>query len=225
MALPEFDFSPEFPRPPPPALQFHQTEWLHTRPTTRFVHFCPSKSTVGSDELWFLLTRAYQSPLPPSQQQQTLAALAGASSQVIQSGLAPHQLPEVVENNPMVAIQCLLKLMGSPILPEYLSALVKMDMSLHSMEVVNRLTTDGVAELPAEFIRVYISNCISSCENIDDKYYQNRLVRLVCVFLQSLIRNKIVDVNDLFVEVQAFCIGFSRIREAAGLFRLLKTLE
>ncbi|XRA98236.1 CCR4-NOT transcription complex subunit 11 [Pycnococcus provasolii] len=234
-----------------------------------------------------LLARALRGPLTPAAQQALCAELRGMDGdvpRVHEVGLRPSHLPELVASNPSVAIEVLLLLatrgdtavahaaaasgaappairIDGVALPFY-ESLIAMEMSLHSMEVVHKLTT--LVTLPERFVHRFVSRCIECCtrmgggsggggggavgdgggtmgdgpsspspnavsarETSSKSYMQNRLVRLICVFLERLIRNKILSPKDVFVEseVTRFCIEFSRVREAAALFRLLSAAQ
>jgi CCR4-NOT transcription complex subunit 11 len=217
-----------------------------------------------------LRNQAFVKPLAPADQRLVLQQLSGSTMQqpgqepstvrtdtglrlIQESGLSPETLRRLVEHNPVIAYECLVHILTSAVEEarnEYLASLLDMDMSLHTLEVVNRLAMHGlsgsggraskpsspmpkrpawVQKEPAaarllhpEYIHLFITRCIASCVNVPDRNAQNRLVRLVCVFVQSLLRHQIVEVDDIYIEVQSFCVEFSRIREASSLYKSLK---
>ncbi|KAG0099235.1 hypothetical protein BGZ93_008476, partial [Podila epicladia] len=154
-------------------------------------------------------------------------------------------LPGIVDNNPTIAFNLLLHLIqmsldldtkgsgkpqngksGKPDSPEpsivsgYLDTMTHSKrLTLHSLEVVNRLT--GATTLSPQFLHAYIENAIRCCEMVDDKVGQARVVRMLCVFLQSLLRNDVITIPGYYHALQSFCVQFSRVKEVATLFQTL----
>ena len=222
---------PEYLRLVPPLHECTIDELVWLSPTLNIDHttslfawndlLCTS-NTINF-EIRQLVDKVYQGAINLQQQQKLLDELNNDPELVHHIGLIPSKLPLLVENNPLISISCLLKLISSNQITEYLQVLVNMNVSLHSIEVVNRLSTSMI--LPQEFLHLYISKCIKKCDETKDIYLQSRFVRLVSVFIQSLIRNKVIDIKDLFYEVQSFCINFRNIKDASALFQLLKTFD
>ncbi|EGG21360.1 hypothetical protein DFA_01241 [Cavenderia fasciculata] len=218
-----FSFEPAFHRPPPPLFNPINTIWINTTinhglllsPLATLRNGLINPKKIVRD----LMSKAIRTRLAKIQTQQIKVELENDPKLVLYSGLVPKKLPNLVENNTQVAIEALLKLIHSPDFKDYFQELISMEMNYRSMEVVNALATS--VELPQHFIPMYISNCIATCNNSKDKVMLQRSVRLVCVFIQSLIRNNIINIKDLFTEVQSFCLEHSKIREAISLFKLM----
>lgn len=219
------DFTPEFVRIPPPFLpvttECKELRWIDPEPLHELI-WDPDMGMKGErgSEVREVIARALKSPVQEAEQKMVVAELDKDPKLVHLCGMTPQKLPDLVQNNSQLAIDILLKLVSSNQMPQYLSALENMEVNMHSMEVVSRLT-DSV-ELPPEILHTYISKCIRSCAIIPDRYDQIRMVRFVCVFLKRIMKNNLIDAQDLLIEVQAFCIDNSRIREVADLFRSLK---
>ncbi|CAG8694823.1 5870_t:CDS:2 [Dentiscutata erythropus] len=184
---------------------------------------------LDRDEVRSLMNRALQGALSIPEEEQ----LEKNDKLIYTCDFSPEKLPFLIENNSRVAIKVLLQLKSSPQIDQYLETLLTIDdperSQQSSMEPVNRMRSSMEVvnnlllsfPLTPEFLHSYLSNCVRACEECQNRNIQERQVRLICVFLQSLIRKNIIDVSRFFIEIQAFCLQFSRNREAASLFRFL----
>ena len=82
-------------------------------------------------------------------------------------------------------------------------------------------------EMPKEFLTFYLTGCIDQIEKLKDAPYgiQTRMARILSTFLRSLIKSKTLNPIDMFIELQAFCIKFMDVQEAASLFKMLKGID
>ncbi|CAD8121666.1 unnamed protein product [Paramecium sonneborni] len=133
------------------------------------------------------------------------------------------QFKLLVEQNPQLVSDIITKLhkMGLNS-QEYLEYLIQIKISIQTLELVNQLSKN--ISLPDQFLNMFITKCIVNCEEfkINQPQQLARQVRLVSVFIRTLIKHKAFDPKKIYVELQGFCLEFSSILEATQLFKTIK---
>ena len=138
------------------------------------------------------LSKAIRMPLKDDENKNLIKGLKTDPELVFHIGMTPQKLPALIVHNQNIAYELLICMTNTMQITKYYDALSGMKLSPNTLEVFNRLS--GVVELPQEFIQVFLKNCMNQCKSSQDtKVNKNRMIRLVCVFLQSIIKNKLIN--------------------------------
>jgi hypothetical protein len=204
-----------------------------------------SQRVKDADYYRMLFSAAFNRQIKPAQEEDLIRFMQ-RSPATIRGRLSPTRLPDLVHNNPRIATQALLIQRNvkkgetdetrdengdnSSLWDEYMGVLVDVrPVNVNSMEVVNGLLKERCMD--PQHLHAFVRNCIQSCEHVlGDRSgeRQSRLVRMVCVFVQTLIRTRVLDVTEngldnlLLIDLRPFCISFSKIKEAVSLYKLIE---
>jgi hypothetical protein len=109
---------------------------------------------------------------------------------------------------------------------ELITSLEFIPISLGSLEMLNDLvskTTLLTGDETQHLVHGALSNGVRTAEAMEDggrgRQAQARLVRLLCLFLQSILRNEVVAERDVFYVVQDLGVKFMFVKEARELWR------
>ena len=218
-------YDPEFLRPIPDFIEIspNETNWMSPM-TVPEVHWNNQgqSNSADNDLVREYLKLSLQQKLTIDQYNFVISALKQNKKLLSLGGISHKSLAELVEKNSGLAVEIMVLIMNSTRIQDYFGELVNIPMSINVLEVVNKLAM--TMDLPAEFLHLFISNYMNSCKSIKEKYNQTRFVRLLCVFMSALLKNKILNNEDLYMEIEHFCTEFSSIKEASSVYRTIKSL-
>lgn len=104
---------------------------------------------------------------------------------------------------------------------ELLASLELLPISLGSLEMLNDLTQTQLLsnEEIARLIHGVLTNGVRTAESMGARQAQNRLVKLLCLFVQSVLRNEVVGLSDVYYLIQDLGVKFMSVKEARELWR------
>jgi len=132
--------------------------------------------------------------------------------------MCPAKLPDLVIHNPTIAQALLICMTNSAEISKYLDVLTYMKLSITLLEVFHDILQK--VDFPKEFILLFVKNCMDQCSaSTETKVLKNRMVRLVIVFLQNILKQKILDFEDISTSIKQFCMEHNTSKEAQDMLK------
>lgn len=166
-------------------------------------------------ELSDLFIKAFKYQLQPSQVDKVCNEIDIQTA--IKLGLDPSSFVKLIQINPKIAGTLIMKMVSSSYLfrNQYIDVLLNTPISIETNEAVLLI----IPLLTPENLYYYISKSIELCEK--DK--SQRLIRILCIFIQFLIKNNSINLTDDMAQlIKGFCLQFSNIKESSMLFQLIE---
>lgn len=160
------------------------------------------------------LQRATKHALKPPEQRMLINCLNADKELVFHIDMTPAKLPDLIINNQAIAVQLLICMTNTSEITKYYDVLSHMKISVALLEVFNSLSQ--FVEFPKEFIQLFLKNCMTQCQGNaqgENKVNRTRTVRVVVVFLQNILKQKLINFDDVSTDIRQFCMEHTTVKE------------
>ena len=134
--------------------------------------------------------------------------------------MCPSKLHDLVTHNPVIAQELLIYLTNTKEISKYYDELNQMKLSIALLEVFNCVQSH--VDFPTEFTLLFVKNCMEQCSNSatgSKSVHKNRQVRIVIVFLQSILKQRVVEFEQISSSIRSFCLEHAQSKEANEFLR------